>query len=78
MREDNQTPSCLFCENPLTGKQEKFCSHRCKDQWWNRKRQAEIKGFETIASAFKKAGFEVRQLPKLNQGKSRLKKEGKQ
>jgi predicted nucleic acid-binding Zn ribbon protein len=63
MVEHNQSLSCLFCEKALTGKQEKFCSRHCKDRWWNRKRQERIKGFESLKSALKKAGYEIRRLP---------------
>jgi hypothetical protein len=72
MAEHNQTLSCQFCGNRLTGKQTSYCSRRCKDKWWNQKRKAEIKGFETVASALKKAGFEVRRLP-ADQGPARAK-----
>jgi len=62
MVEDNQTPSCQFCGNKLTGKQTSYCSRRCKDRFWNRKRKEQIDGFKGLTSALRKAGYELRHL----------------
>jgi hypothetical protein len=50
---------CLECGKPLQGKQTKFCHPNCKSRWWNRKREAEVKGFEILTKAFES----VRKLP---------------
>lgn len=70
MVEHNQTLSCQFCGNELTGKQTSYCSRRCKDQWWNRRRKDQMKGFEIFTEAFQKAGYQLRPLSELDQPKS--------
>jgi len=72
MVEHNQTLSCQFCGKELTGKQISYCSRRCKDRFWNRKRKEQMEGFEIVTSALRNAGFEIRRLPS-NQDPSRLK-----
>jgi hypothetical protein len=64
--------SCLFCGNKLTGKQTCYCSRRCKDKFWNRKKREQIEGFKALNSALQKAGYEVRRLP-ADQDPSRVK-----
>lgn len=27
-------PSCERCEKPLTGRQKRFCTDRCRNDWW--------------------------------------------
>lgn len=31
--------TCLFCETGLAGKQARFCSDGCRNQYWNRARK---------------------------------------
>lgn len=60
MTEDNQTPRCQFCGNKLTGKQISYCSRRCKDRFWNRKKREQIEGFKALNSALRNAGLDMK------------------
>ncbi len=48
-------PLCQFCGKQLEGKQKKFCSRSCKDQWWNQRRREQIEGFGTLEKALEEA-----------------------
>jgi hypothetical protein len=57
MLKHKQSRSCRFCGNELTGKQDLYCSRRCKDRFWNLKRKQQIEGFKTFTVALQKAGL---------------------
>ncbi len=50
--------SCQFCKKQLEGKQERFCSRRCKDQWWNRRKKEQIDGFVALEEALGEGGVD--------------------